>query len=90
MKRRLSDKEQRDKKIVQSFFPNLNNPVIINGENGKVIHQVMCRCGIQRKIKPKSGLTNLWGHIKEQHPNYEAEYQRVLDLDQADLRAPEV
>lgn len=43
-----------------------------------------CICGVLRVNKPKTGNTNLFSHIKERHPNYKNECQKlsvVIDHD---------
>ena len=74
MKRKLNAQEIHDRSVVKFYFPNLDTPVIIS-KDGKTKHRVDCRCGSTRLIKPKSGLTNCWQHIRSQHPDYETEYE---------------
>lgn len=77
-KRRLSDAEQKSLNVVKYYYPAL--PVVSQADaRGKVTHTYTCRCGATRKQKAKSGYTNLWSHIKEQHADWEEEYQRHVE-----------
>lgn len=68
-----------DLKIIKFYFNNFDNPRVALVED-KTYHYLKCQCGKERKIKPKSGYTNLFQHIESQHPNYESDFQKSLDL----------
>lgn len=76
MKRKLSDSEASDKQII-SFFFNLKNPTLVEKEGQKEIRTYTCICGTLRKQQHKSGYSNLWSHLRTQHPDYAEQYNNA-------------
>ncbi|POM77766.1 Hypothetical protein PHPALM_4795, partial [Phytophthora palmivora] len=42
-------------------------------DNGEPTAQFVCRCGVQRRMEPNTGYTNLLGHVFMWHTNFVAE-----------------
>ena len=78
MKRVSSD--TLDNKGLCDFFFTLSNPILVEKAGTiKEVKTFTCSCGSKRKVKTKSGYTNLMSHIKDQHPDYETLYKEHLD-----------
>lgn len=58
-----------NQQIVDSFFKITNS----FKEGDKSINVYQCRCGANRKVKEKTGYSNLMSHITQQHPDYMGE-----------------
>ncbi|POM76599.1 LOW QUALITY PROTEIN: Hypothetical protein PHPALM_6140 [Phytophthora palmivora] len=48
-------------------------------DNGEPTAQFVCRCGVQRRMEPNTGYTNLLGHVFMWHTNFVAEMTSASD-----------
>jgi len=66
-------------KNVCDFYFNLSQPKkVSNVGTAQEVKTFACSCGVERKVKTKSGYSNLMSHIKEQHVDYEKVYQEHI------------